>query len=95
MLELINAARVIGVGKLRNLRRSHRLVWPDMINGFVLTRVIQTLLNVGFFDELREAGRIVVGTFAAARNFDERILSSLCDALYASRILEKDGDAYV
>jgi hypothetical protein len=94
MQELMNATRVVGLRQLRRLKRAQTLTWPNMINGFVLTRVMQTLLNVGFFDELTREGRVDPGPFAARNNFDDSILRSLCDALYASHILEKEGNAY-
>ena len=94
ILELVNATRVIGFRRLRSLQRAHRLAWPNMINGYVLTRVVETLLNVGFFDELRKAGEVRPDAFAESKNLDESILRSLCDVLYASHILEKDGEAY-
>jgi SAM-dependent methyltransferase len=94
MLELVKATRVIGFRELRRLRSAQQLVWPNMLNGFVLTRAVQALLNIGFFDELQKAGRINVAAFAAAHDVDEAVLNSLCDALFAANILDKAGDDY-
>ena len=69
-------------------------MWPDLINGHVTTRVIQTLLNVGFFDAIQQNGSVSPRKFAAANDLDVEILSSLCDSLYASALLDKDGEGY-
>ncbi len=61
MLELIKAARVVGVRPMLRLRRAQRLAWPGMLNGFYATRVMQALLNGGFLDELALRGTLEPG----------------------------------
>jgi SAM-dependent methyltransferase len=66
-----------------------------MIGGYVLTRVVEVLFSVGFFDEISRAGRLQPAAFAEEKGLDASILGSLCDVLYASHVLDKEGDAYV
>ena len=94
MFELLKAARVLGVRQLLRLRRAQKAVWPNLIQGHVLTRVMQTLLHAGFFDGIQKTGAVNPAAFARANQLDESILSSLCDVLYAARILDKQGDDY-
>jgi phenylpyruvate C(3)-methyltransferase len=94
VLELIRTTQVVGLRRMLRLRRAQRLVWPEMMNGFYSTRIMQTLLNVGFFDELKAHGRVDVAAFAKAQRLDPAILRSLCDALYSLQILDKEGDQY-
>jgi hypothetical protein len=92
--ELVRASRVVGWRRLLELRRAQKQVWPPLINGFVLTRTVQALLNVGFFDELQQRGTVNIDAFAAAQGLDGEILRPLCEALYASRILDRGEAAY-
>ena len=94
MLELVRTTRIVGWRRLLELRRAQRRVWPTIINGFVMTRAVQALLNVGFFDALERRGSIEPKEFAVEAGLDEDVLSSLCDALYASRILDRNGHGY-
>lgn len=95
MLELVRTSRVVGWRRLLELRRAQKSVWPGLINGFVMTRAVQALLNVGFFDELQRRGHVEVAQFAGQEGLDEDILRSLCDALYASRFLDRGNGGYV
>jgi SAM-dependent methyltransferase len=95
MTELVNTLRVLGWRRLWRLFRGYRLAWMQTIAPFYTTRTIQTLLNVGFFDELQRQGSIDVSRFADAQALDGQILQSLVDSLYALRILDKRGTAYV
>ena len=77
------------------LWRGYRLGWLQTIAPFYTTRTLQTLFNVGFFDELQRHGTVNVARFADAHRLDEQILQSLVDSLYALRILDKRGGDYV
>jgi SAM-dependent methyltransferase len=92
--ELVRAAQIVGVRDLMRLGRAQRLAWPGMMNGFYATRIMQTLFNVGFFDELQRKGTIEPAAFAASSGLDPSILRSLCEALYAMRILDRRGAEY-
>jgi ubiquinone/menaquinone biosynthesis C-methylase UbiE len=95
MAELLNTLRVLGPRRAWRFWRGYRLGWIETIAPFYTTRTLQTLLNVGFFDELQRAGSIDVARFAETHHLDGRILQSLVDSLYALRILDKQGTAYV
>lgn len=95
MTELVRAVRVLGVRRMWRLLRGYRLGWMQTIAPFFTTRTIQTLLNVGFFDELQRAGTVEVAPFAQAKGLDAQILQALVDTLYAQRILDTRGTAYV
>jgi 2-ketoarginine methyltransferase len=55
---------------------------------------MQALFNVGFFDEVQQKGTVNVQTFAREHDLDLHILQSLCDTLYALKILQKNGAGY-
>jgi SAM-dependent methyltransferase len=65
-----------------------------IISGFYTTRTMQALFNIGFFDEIQKNGSVRLESFAAQRNLDVNILVSLCDSLYALRILGKTDGEY-
>lgn len=90
----LNTLRVLGLEHVLKLLRGYRLAWQGPLNGFYNTRIIQTLLNVGFFDELERTGSVDPDAFAQARNLDPEILHSLCVALYATRFLRRNGHGY-
>ncbi len=92
---LLKTIRVLGLGRLLRLSRAHRLGWLDIISGFYTTRTMQTLFNVGFFDEIQAHGKVDVTAFAERENFDKQILGALCNSLYALRILDKNSSNYV
>lgn len=94
MLELVKTIRVVGLRRLLTLRRAQRLAWPGMLNGFYVTRIMQTMFNVGFLDEIREKGSVEIDAFATSRNLDLPVFASLCDALFSLKILDKEGRSY-
>lgn len=92
--ELIKTANVVGLRSMLRLKRAHQLAWPGMLNGFYATRVMQTLLNIGFFDELESRKSVDVNQFAQAKNFDGEVLKFLCEAMYSYGVLRRAGDGY-
>ncbi len=94
LTDLIKTTQIVGLGPMLKLRRAHQLAWPGMLNGFYSTRLVQTLLNIGLFDELDTKGRVVPAEFAKAHDYDVAILESMCDAMYAYGVLVREGDAY-
>jgi SAM-dependent methyltransferase len=95
MSVLLETIRVLGLGQVFRLYLGYRLAWQGTLDGFYNTRIIQTLFNVGFFDEMQGQGYVDPDTFAEARNLDPEILRSLCVALYATRFLRKNGTRYM
>ncbi len=94
MTELLKTIRAVGWGRAWELYRAYKLGWVDIISGYVTTRTLQTLFNVGFFDALKTLGTVDVDTFAAEKTLDRDILQSLCDSMYSLGILRKDGSGY-
>jgi SAM-dependent methyltransferase len=94
LLELIKTMRLVGPRRLLRLRRAHRLAWRGLLNGYYGTRALQALFNVGLLDSMKEQGSIDVRRFAATKDLDPDLLRSLCDALFALGLLEKDNDGY-
>jgi ubiquinone/menaquinone biosynthesis C-methylase UbiE len=92
---MVYLIRTVGWRRLLELFRAYRLGWQGIISGFYTTRTLQVLFNVGFFDEILAQGQVEVRVFAEQEHLDEKILQSLCDSLYALRILDRRGDAYV
>jgi 2-ketoarginine methyltransferase len=95
MGELLTTLRVVGWRRMWRLFRGYRLGWMQTIGPFYTTRTIQALFNVGFFDELQHRGAVEVAGFAIAHGLDAHILQSLVDSLYALRILDRQGTAYI
>lgn len=90
----LRIAQKIGPGALRDMRKGRQAGWESLISPHFLTRVIQTLYHVGFFDELARNGRVSAVTFADQHDLDGNLLIGLCDALYARKFLAKSGDRY-
>ena len=94
MIELLRTIRIVGLRKLLRLSQARRWGWDGILRGFYTTRTIQTLLNVGFFDEFQEKKTVNLEAFAAQKHLDLRVLQPLCASLFALRILNKDGSDY-
>ena len=94
MFELLKTIRVVGLPQLLKFFRAYRLGWSGIISGFYSTRVLQTLFDVGLFDELLEKGWVDTEAFSEAGNLDGAILASLCEYLHALDLLEKDEARY-
>lgn len=77
------------------LYRAYRLGWQNIISGYFTTCVLQVLFNVGLFDELLKNDSVHIATFTKKRGLDGAILQSLCDSLYALKLLDKDHDNYI
>jgi len=95
MFDTVKAVRVLGMRQLLSLYQGYQLGWQGAIRGYFVTHTLQTLFNVGFFDELEAAGQINPTCFAEERGLDADILNALCNSLYAGRFLNKQGDSYV
>lgn len=94
VMELIKTTQVVGLRQLLQLRKAQRLAWAGMMNGYYSTRVMQTMFNVGFFDEMLAHGSVDLREFAKDRDLDLDILQSLCDALFSFQILDKKDGRY-
>jgi SAM-dependent methyltransferase len=94
VIEFVRAASTVGVGRLLELRRAHRVAWHGILEGFYTSRTVQALLNVGFFDSIEEHGRVDARTFAESRGLDPDILVALADSLAALRLLDRRGGMY-
>lgn len=94
LLELAKTMRLVGLRRMLELRRAQRLAWGGLLNGFYGTRALQALFNVGLLDAMQEQGCIDVRRFASTNSLDPDLLRSLCDALFALGLLEKDDDAF-
>lgn len=90
----LKTIKAIGIRRIIRLFRAYRLSWQDTISGYYTTRIMQTLFNVGFFDELQTAHTIQVDSFAQRKGLDEAILQSCCDSIYALGILDKNEAGY-
>jgi phenylpyruvate C(3)-methyltransferase len=94
MTELLKTIRALGWSQAWDLYRGYRQGWVGILSGYFTTRTLQTLFNVGLFDEIKARGSVDVDAFAAERNLDRDILRSLCDSLYSLSILKKQGTRY-
>jgi SAM-dependent methyltransferase len=95
MSGLLDTVRVLGLSRAWRLWRAYKLGWIETIAPFYTTRTLQTLFNVGFFDEIQKAGSVDVARFAQTHDLDREILQSLVNSLYALKILDKGGAGYV
>lgn len=82
--------RVLGWGALRNMGRIRRLN-QGTIRGYYTTQAVIALIEVGLLQALMEQPRVDVRAFAERNRFEQRTLQSLCDYLYAQKILDRDG----
>lgn len=94
MFELLKTIQVVGLQRMLKLFRAYRLGWQGIIGGYYTTRTMQTLFNVGFFDELQEKGTVNLESFAERNGLDASILRSMCDSLFALSILKKSDSNY-
>ncbi|MPZ19318.1 MAG: methyltransferase domain-containing protein [Luteitalea sp.] len=94
LLELVKTMRLVGLRRMLRLRRAQRLAWGGLLNGFYGTRALQTLFNVGLLDAMQEQGSIDVRRFAETKELDPHLLRSLCDAMFALGLFEKETDGY-
>ena len=90
---LVRTIKVLG---LRSAVRSNRVKGfsQEMLKGFYATRAVIALHNIGFFDEITQRGSVDPHNFARERGLDSAVLTSLCDYLYALRILKRKGARY-
>lgn len=86
-------ARTVGWSKLLEMRKVKQHVWEELIAPHFTLRCVQTLLNTGFLDALREGPRNPE-EFAAKNDLDPELLRALCESLYARKILTLDGDRF-
>jgi hypothetical protein len=97
MTQLANfiwVARTLGLGNLWKLQRARQVGFAGINRGHFESRVLGTLVNVGFFDEISKRSPLNVKEFAAARGLDPVILDTLCAYLYELKILRKDQNGY-
>ncbi len=94
MLETIKLLRLFGPMHMLKLARAYRQGWDHLLRGALETRAMQTLLNVGFLDELVASGSVESAPFARLHNLDETILRGLCEALFAVGMFGRKGDSF-
>ena len=90
----VAAVRLLGLNKMRRMRTAGSAGWEALISPHFLTRVVQTLYQVGFLDALRDHAPVDALEFARQNDLDGPLLVGLCDALYARRFLAKEGTRY-
>jgi SAM-dependent methyltransferase len=76
------------------MRKAGLAGWEALIAPHFITRVIQTLYQVGFFDALRDHAPVDALKFAEEHGLDGPLLVGLCDALYARGFLARQGTRY-
>lgn len=86
--ELITAIKLLGFNHMLQIKKAKTLADKTLV-GFFVTRVMNTLLNVGFFSEFSKKEVIDINLFSKERGLDKRILCLLCDYLHTLKILEK------
>ena len=94
MFELLKLARVLGVGHLLRLKKAKGVAVGSLIQGFLATPTINALFEVGFFDALVTEKQVDIESFAAQRDLNLEVLTSLCDYLYALGFINGDGKTY-
>lgn len=95
MFEFLQVARVLGWRQVLKLYRAKRFAGGTLIRGFFATPIIISMFNTGFFDEIIQKEQIALDAFAMQHGLDKAILQSLCDYLYAMKVLDKRGEDYV
>ncbi len=85
---------MLGLGRMRRMRKAGLAGWEALIAPHFITRVIQTLYQVGFFDALRDHAPVDALKFAEEHGLDGPLLVGLCDALYARGFLARQGTRY-
>lgn len=93
MLELIKVARILGVRHLVKLAQAERL-GRKIERGFFMTRVINALFNIAFFDEFSKKDVVYLWDFASEKKIDLPTLETLCEYLYSLRILKRINEGY-
>jgi SAM-dependent methyltransferase len=93
MSNLLDVAKQLGLTKLMKMRRVRREVWDDLIASHFTTRSVQTLLNVGFLEHLRN-GPESPKAYAEKHGLNPRLLKAICESLYARRILTQQGEMF-
>jgi ubiquinone/menaquinone biosynthesis C-methylase UbiE len=84
---------MVGWGKLLRMRKVKQHVWEELVSPHFTFRCIQTLLHTGFLDALR-GGAQSAEEYATNHNLDPTVLHALCEALYARRILTRQGERF-
>lgn len=90
----MNALGLLGLDKLRRMRKASSAGWESLISAHFMTRVIQTLYHVGMIDALRDHPPVDALEFAKQHSLDGPLLVGLCDALYERGYLAKQGTKY-
>jgi ubiquinone/menaquinone biosynthesis C-methylase UbiE len=88
---LWSLTRVLGLRNVRRLSAIRGRVWGDVISRQFTTRSIQTMLHVGLLDAMQREGAVDVAAFADKEGLDRRLVVGICEALFARRVLQKDG----
>lgn len=94
MSELVRAIRLLGPGRMLKLGRGYRAGWEELFRGYFATKSLHALLATGFLDELMKSPEVVPEDFARSENLQADILRSLCEALYADGLFDKQGEGF-
>lgn len=94
MRDALHALRVLGPRRMGRLRKAYRLGWEDCIQGYFVTRIVQTLIDVGAVDAWQNGSSLDVAPFCEANGLDAGIFRILCDSLVPIGILNHDNHNY-
>ncbi|HTB20208.1 MAG TPA: class I SAM-dependent methyltransferase [Bryobacteraceae bacterium] len=94
MRETLRLLRLFGPLHMLRMARAYRQGWTHLLRGALETRAMQTLLNVGFLDELVRSGSVECAAFARLHNLDETILRGLCEAMFSVGMFGRNGDHF-
>ncbi len=90
----VSAIRLLGLDRMRRMRKAGSAGWEALISPHFITRVIQTLFQVGFIDALKDHGAVEALNFAEQHHLNSPLLVGLCDALFERGLLTKNETTY-
>ncbi|MCX5715488.1 MAG: class I SAM-dependent methyltransferase, partial [Candidatus Omnitrophica bacterium] len=83
----------LGLSNILKMRKAHNIALK-YVQGYAVSSCLCALSKTDMLDDFQRMGSIDIKSYAKNKNLDEEVLTSICEYLYCTKILDKNKNNY-